>query len=49
MMDPVLKVGEEADFKVIEFNSDFKRIVMSHSATFKKEVEKKKAKSKAKK
>ena len=43
-----LKVGEEADFKVIEFNSDFKRIVMSHSATFKKEVEKKKTKAKPK-
>ena len=41
-------MGEEADFKVIEFNSDFKRIVMSHSATFKKEVEKKKTKTKSK-
>ena len=43
-----LKDGEEADFKVIEFNSDFKRIVMSHSATYKKEPEKKKAKTKSK-
>ena len=41
-------MGEEADFKVIEFNSDFKRIVMSHSATFKKEVEKKKTIAKSK-
>ena len=45
-----LKEGEEAEFKVIEFNSDFKRIVMSHSATYKKEtVEKKKTKPAAKK
>ena len=43
-----LKDGEEADFKVIEFNSDFKRIVMSHSATYKKEPEKKKTKTKSK-
>ena len=45
-----LKKGEEAEFKVIEFNSDFKRIVMSHSATYKKEiVEKKKTKPAPKK
>ena len=45
-----LKEGDEAEFKVIEFNSDFKRIVMSHSATYKKEVvEKKKTKPVAKK
>ncbi len=45
-----LKEGEEAEFKVIEFNSDFKRIVMSHSATYKSEsFEKKKSKSPAKK
>jgi len=45
-----LKEGDEAEFKVIEFNSDFKRIVMSHSATYKKEaVEKKKTKPAAKK
>ena len=45
-----LEVGEEAEFKVIEFNSEFKRIVMSHSATYKKEaVEKKKTKPVAKK
>ena len=45
-----LKEGEEAEFKVIEFNSDFKRIVMSHSATFKNDiVEKKKPKSEPKK
>ena len=42
-----LKEGEEVNFKVIEFNSDFKRIVMSHTATFKKEPEReKKSKSK---
>ena len=45
-----LKEGDEAEFKVIEFNSDFKRIVMSHSATYKKEaVEKKITKPAAKK
>ena len=43
-----LKKGEEVNFKVIEFNSDFKRIVMSHSATFKKEPERKKKKSNSK-
>ncbi|MEL0244604.1 MAG: 30S ribosomal protein S1 [Flavobacteriaceae bacterium] len=39
--------GEEADFKVIECNSDFKRIVMSHTSTFK--VEKSEAPKKSKK
>ena len=29
--------GEEAEFKVIEFNKEFKRIVVSHTATFKAE------------
>ena len=42
-----LKSGEEAEFKVIEFNSDFKRIVMSHSATFKNEIKEPKKKTKS--
>jgi small subunit ribosomal protein S1 len=35
-----LQKGEAVDFKVIEFNKDFKRVVMSHTATFKEEEEK---------
>ncbi|MBE99610.1 30S ribosomal protein S1 [Flavobacterium coralii] len=35
-----LKKGESADFKVIEFNKEFKRVVASHTATFKDEEEK---------
>ena len=31
--------GEEAEFKVIEFNKEFKRVVVSHTATFKAEEE----------
>ncbi|MBL6591176.1 MAG: 30S ribosomal protein S1 [Flavobacteriaceae bacterium] len=31
----ILKEGENANFKVIECNSEFKRIVMSHTSTFK--------------
>lgn len=31
--------GEVADFKVIEFNKEFKRIVVSHAATYKEEEE----------
>ena len=34
-----LAKGEEAEFKVIEFNKEFKRIVVSHTATFKAEEE----------
>jgi small subunit ribosomal protein S1 len=30
-----LKKGESADFKVIEYNKDFKRVVMSHTVIFK--------------
>ena len=30
-----LSKGEKAEFKVIEFSKEFKRIVMSHSAVFK--------------
>jgi len=32
-----LKKGEEADFKIIEFNKEFKRVVASHTAVFKAE------------
>lgn len=35
-----LKKGEEASFKVIEFNKEFKRVVASHTATFREEEEK---------
>lgn len=35
-----LKKGDTADFKVIEFNKEFKRIVASHTATFRDEEEK---------
>ncbi len=34
-----LKKGDTAEFKVIEFNKEFKRIVASHSSTFKEEEE----------
>ena len=29
--------GEEAQFKIIEFNKDFKRVVASHTAIFREE------------
>ena len=32
-----LKKGEEAEFKIIEFNKEFKRVVASHSAVFREE------------
>ena len=32
--------GEPADFKIIEFNKEFKRVVASHTAIFKEEEEK---------
>jgi len=32
-----LKKGEKAEFKVIEFNKEFKRVVASHTAIFKEE------------
>ncbi|CAM4255470.1 30S ribosomal protein S1 [Flavobacterium terrigena] len=35
-----LKKGDAAEFKVIEFNKEFKRIVASHTATFREEEEK---------
>ena len=34
------KKGESADFKVIEFNKEFKRVVASHTAIFREEEEK---------
>ena len=47
-----LKNGESAEFKVIEFNKDYKRVVLSHSAVYKemeKEIVKKSKKKAAKK
>ena len=35
-----LKKGDVSEFKVIEFNKEFKRIVASHTATFREEEEK---------
>jgi small subunit ribosomal protein S1 len=35
-----LKKGETADFKVIEFNKEFKRVVASHTAIFREEEDK---------
>ena len=35
-----LKKGDTAEFKVIEFNKEFKRVVASHTAIFKEEEEK---------
>ncbi|MEL4308481.1 30S ribosomal protein S1 [Joostella sp. CR20] len=35
-----LKKGDTADFKIIEFNKEFKRVVASHTAIFKEEEEK---------
>ena len=46
-----LKKGESAKFKVIEFNKDYKRVVLSHSSVY-KEIESeivKKAKKKSSK
>ncbi|PVX47233.1 ribosomal protein S1 [Flavobacterium sp. 103] len=34
-----LKKGDSADFKVIEFNKEFKRVVASHTAIFYKEID----------
>lgn len=34
-----LKKGDTADFKVIEFNKEFKRVVVSHTAIFREEEE----------
>ncbi len=35
-----IKKGDDADFKVIEFNKEFKRVVASHTAIFREEEEK---------
>ena len=35
-----MKKGDAADFKVIEFNKEFKRVVASHTAIFREEEEK---------
>jgi len=35
-----LKKGDTADFKIIEFNKEFKRVVASHTSTFRDEEEK---------
>ena len=35
-----LKKGDSAEFKVIEYNKDFKRVVMSHTVLFKEEENK---------
>lgn len=35
-----IKKGETADFKVIEFNKEFKRVVVSHTGIFKEEEKK---------
>jgi small subunit ribosomal protein S1 len=35
-----LKKGDTAEFKVIEFNKEFKRVVASHTAIFREEEEK---------
>lgn len=35
-----LKKGESAEFKIIEFNKEFKRVVASHTAIFREEEEK---------
>ncbi|NND52550.1 MAG: 30S ribosomal protein S1 [Flavobacteriaceae bacterium] len=35
-----LKKGEEAEFKIIEFNKEFKRVVASHTAVFREHEEK---------
>ena len=42
-----LKKGEKVILKIIEFNKDFKRVVASHTATF-KDQELKNAKKSAK-
>ena len=32
-----MKKGDSAEFKVIEYNKDFKRVVMSHTVLFKED------------
>ena len=43
-----LKKGDSADFKVIEYNKEFKRVVMSHTVLFKEEETKEFKKSQKK-
>ena len=43
-----LKKGDSSDFKVIEYNKDFKRVVMSHTVLFKDEENKEFKKSQKK-
>ncbi|MBK56579.1 MAG: 30S ribosomal protein S1 [Flavobacteriaceae bacterium] len=43
-----LKKGDSSDFKVIEYNKDFKRVVMSHTVLFKEEENKEFKKSQKK-
>ena len=43
-----LKKGDSSDFKVIEYNKDFKRVVMSHTVLFKEEENKQFKKSQKK-
>jgi small subunit ribosomal protein S1 len=35
-----IKKGDSADFKVIEFNKEFKRVVVSHTGIFREEEKK---------
>ncbi|WGL70114.1 30S ribosomal protein S1 [Elizabethkingia anophelis] len=42
-----IKKGEEAEFKVIEFNKEFKRVVVSHTGIFREEERKNVKESKA--
>ncbi|STZ49680.1 Uncharacterised protein [Myroides odoratimimus] len=35
-----MKKGETAEFKIIEFNKEFKRVVASHTSIFREEEEK---------
>ena len=44
-----LKKGESADFKIIEFNKEFKRVVASHTAIFREEEMAKNVKAAVKK
>tara|TARA_B100001057_G_scaffold255524_1_gene255780 strand:+ start:1621 stop:3441 length:1821 start_codon:yes stop_codon:yes gene_type:complete len=37
----ILKKGEEAEFKIIEFNKEFRKVVASHTSVFKKQKPKK--------
>ena len=43
-----LDLNEKVKFKIIEFNKDFKRVVASHTSTFKKDDRRNKSKNKSK-